>query len=311
MQPLRRIPYGYYVSMPISSRWIYESFVNISGLGDEIIKDACWTQPLELRQKMTATDKENCYCMGPNIFKNCAAFPGILSPDFYTENAKAALAMAEPVKPLEPTRIPSPTPLPSPTMLPTPAMAATPSPYPTPAPLPIGLWFDPHEKAAEMTALPPSAVVATMSVESMNYAYGYKSRTMKMIDDYRIKREGQFVPYQQEMVARYDQYKEAVKGQINDYITAQSQVMADYSQQVQEQYNGYFKDVEHYGNVMTDWEKNRQQAIGSAETIMGMVYDDFGQAFFSTPYVRWGFIGIISLVELIICVIFQKRKDSV
>ena len=62
---------------------------------------------------------------------------------------------------------------------------------------------------------------------------------------------------------------------------------------------------------MTDWEKNRQQAIGAAETIPGIIYDDYGITFQGFVELRWIYIGLICLGEFILILIFQKRKDVV
>ncbi len=43
-----------------------------------------------------------CQCMGSAIFETCTKFPGILSDEFYDDNAKAELARAAPVEPVKP-----------------------------------------------------------------------------------------------------------------------------------------------------------------------------------------------------------------
>ena len=58
--------------------------------------------------------------MGVRIFDECQ-FPGIRNPDFYTADARVALATSRPVEPAKPTPYPSPTPYPTRTPLPTPA----------------------------------------------------------------------------------------------------------------------------------------------------------------------------------------------
>ncbi len=311
LQPLHRIPLGNYLSLPISTRWAYEAYVNASGMGDNMVADPCWQLPKAQRVLLTTTQKESCFCMGPNIFINCAAFPGVQSPDFYDEAARLALSQQEPTKPVQPTRLPSPSPMPSPTMLPTPRLGATPSPYPTPAPLPLVLWFDPSTKATQMAGLPADEVIERLSNEIITYYRDYKYNTEQMINNYRLKREGQFASYAADMMVVVDQYKEKVKGQISEYIEHEAEVMNEYSKQVEKQFTDYFDQVERYGEELTDWQKNRQEAIGAAETILGMVWDNYGVAFKGNPYTRWLYMGLIGLGEFILILLFMKRKDVV
>ena len=46
------------------------------------------------------------------MFTDCN-FPGIRNPDFYTDEARVALAAAQPREPAKPTAYPSPTPYPT------------------------------------------------------------------------------------------------------------------------------------------------------------------------------------------------------
>ncbi|MEJ5202383.1 MAG: FHA domain-containing protein, partial [Anaerolineales bacterium] len=164
LMPIQRIPLGEIISPLMSTRWGFEAFVNASGMGDMLVKDPCWSLSKEHRIKLSPTQKEACLCLGANIFKNCANFPGILSPDFYDEDAKIALSQGEPQKPPQPTRYPSPTPrhtptqYPTPTLLPTPTFLPTPSPYPTPTRLPIHLGGSPERRATDYAGLSPEEI---------------------------------------------------------------------------------------------------------------------------------------------------------
>ena len=83
--------------------------------GDPLVADDCWQLPREERQALEENEKAACLCLGPNIFVTCGTVPGILTEDFYDDEAKSALGQAGPSKPIEPTSLPSPTPIPSPT----------------------------------------------------------------------------------------------------------------------------------------------------------------------------------------------------
>ncbi len=139
--PLPDTPGHQIISPLLSNRWTVEAFINLTGIGDLLVADPCWGD----REKegaagwnalLDASDAEKraegCTCMGSRSFETCAAFPGILNPDFYTADAQGALAEVEPARPERPTPYPQPTALPSPTPKPTatPASNAPPSDYP-------------------------------------------------------------------------------------------------------------------------------------------------------------------------------------
>lgn len=131
--PLDWIPGGKQISTLMPVRWSYEMLVRITGLGDRLSADPCWTGYTQT-ERLTISEevKENCPCMGASIFTKCADFPGVFSPDFYDDTAALALAAPRPVKPIQPTEIPWPTPFPSPTWVPTPTLLPSLTPFPTP-----------------------------------------------------------------------------------------------------------------------------------------------------------------------------------
>ena len=121
--PLQETP-GHQIFSPImSNKWTVEALVNVTGLGNAYLDDPCWNErDKEDREEddgtitegwKTILDKSNddklamgCKCMGSNIFTECATFPGILDPAFYTDEAKVALESPEPEnpdKPVQPT----------------------------------------------------------------------------------------------------------------------------------------------------------------------------------------------------------------
>lgn len=69
-----------YASAPASTRWAFEGFIGIIGMGSDIAADPCWQLDEEVRDTMTLDDKEahGCRCMGVTVFdpKSCN-FPGL------------------------------------------------------------------------------------------------------------------------------------------------------------------------------------------------------------------------------------------
>ena len=79
--PFDWFPGGVQISVLMPSRWIFESSVRITGLGEELTRDPCWVgYEQNDRFYLSNKTKEGCPCMGASIFTECADFPGILSP---------------------------------------------------------------------------------------------------------------------------------------------------------------------------------------------------------------------------------------
>ncbi len=74
------IPLPSGVTAITSTRWAFQSFIGITGLGSDLAADACWDMPEAQRQNMTLAEKENlgCLCLGTNTLrrKSCE-FPGL------------------------------------------------------------------------------------------------------------------------------------------------------------------------------------------------------------------------------------------
>jgi LPXTG-motif cell wall-anchored protein len=118
--------------------------------------------------------------MGPSIFDQCASFPGILSPDFYSDVAAAALAIPKVEEPSMPTPFPSLTPLPTPTQLP------SPTPNPTPQnPRDMGDYMDLQQ---EQGAAYQDQIMAQMEVyrkDSENQGEQYSEMRSSQGDEYQ------------------------------------------------------------------------------------------------------------------------------
>ena len=178
--PLDLIPGGEAISVFMPTRWAFESFIRISGLGDQLAEDQCWAKDEVERNLLTAEEKQACPCMGESIFTQCADFPGILSPDFYNEAAVAALSIPKLEEPAMPTALPSLTPLPTPTQLP------SPTPNPTPQnPRDMGDYMDlQQEQGAE-----------------------YQDQIMAQMEVYRKESELQGEQYSELRSAQGDEYQ--------------------------------------------------------------------------------------------------------
>ena len=197
LYPLESIPLGKPISYLVNTRWSFEAFVRGTNVFDPLIKDPCWALTKDERLALTDDQKDNCQCMGANIFKNCADIPGIQSKDYYDDVAKAALDKPEPIKPVSPTKIPSPTPLASPTSVP------SPTPYPTPTPIP-------------MTA-------------NLNR---YQELSQEQNEEYSDEREDQFDDFRQAMEDQRTDYADAQKEQLDNYAETSSGQFEDFADEM-------------------------------------------------------------------------------
>lgn len=93
------------VSMPASTRWAFEAFMSITGVGSDVAADPCWHLPKQQRSAMSIDfATEHCKCMGLNVVKEESCnFPGVGM--FYSD----ALDKPKPQEP-PPLRDPPPEP---------------------------------------------------------------------------------------------------------------------------------------------------------------------------------------------------------
>ena len=202
--PIDVIPGGRPISVVMSSRWVWEGFVQASHMGDQLMEDPCLTGfPKSDRQHLPDEVKANCPCMGESIFTDCADFPGILSPDFYDDVAREKLAMLEPAEPPQPTAYLYPTALPSLTPIFTPTPLPSLTPYPTPA--------DPRNMEAYMD-------------DSRNQGKEQQDAAMDQFEQYRLDSQDQGQVYADQMDAQGDEYADLRQEQADEYTDA----MQDY-----------------------------------------------------------------------------------
>ncbi len=202
--PIDVIPGGRPISVVMSSRWVWEGFIQASHMGDKLMEDPCLTGfPKSDRQHLPDEVKANCSCMGESIFTDCADFPGILSPDFYDDVAREKLAMLEPAEPPQPTAYLYPTALPSLTPMFTPTPLPSPTPYPTPA--------DPRNMEAYMD-------------DSRTQGKEQQDAAMDQFEQYRLDSQDQGQVYADQMDAQGDEYADLRQEQADEYTDA----MQDY-----------------------------------------------------------------------------------
>lgn len=102
------------ISAVASTRWAYESFIGITGIGSDVEADLCWQLDEELRDAMSIDDKlaQGCRCMGVAVFNpESCNFPG-LGQYFKAEIDQPAPVEPPPLaeKPAEPEFPPAPEP---------------------------------------------------------------------------------------------------------------------------------------------------------------------------------------------------------
>jgi hypothetical protein len=200
--PLDLIPGGEIISYVVSTRWAFEAAVNLTEFGEPLVDDPCWDDrdkysedgELGWNDYLNMSDEEKiaagCTCMGSRIFTGpCSEFPGIMNDDYYTGDARAALAQEEPAQPEQPTPRPTLTPLP--TLTPYPTM----TPLPTPSnPADFGDYMD------EMQAQGDE----------------YQDLRELQGDEYQDLRELQGDDYQDVREEQGDEYEDAMSGYADD-----------------------------------------------------------------------------------------------
>ena len=203
--PLDLIPGGEAISLIMPTRWVFESFIRITQMGDQLTTDDCWQLPKAIRLKLVDNEKYGCPCMGPNIFTQCNSFPGILSPDFYDEEAAIALGQPRPVEPAMPTAYPYPTAFPSPTPLPTPTLLPSPTPLPTPNdPRKMGEYMDQRKVQGQQYQDTILGQFDQYRLESQVQGQDYSVLRTNQGDEYAALRQAQGDEYSADMRAYGD-----------------------------------------------------------------------------------------------------------
>ena len=328
LQPLHMIVGGNIMSPIVVARWGFESFVNATGMGDNLVEDVCWAgSTKEERNNLSVEQKEQiCSCMGPQLFVNCANIPGILSPDFFDEEAQEMLGMPKPQQPDEPDRLPTPTRratptlLPSPTFVPSPTYLPTPTAFMTPTKKPYKIHVNPEDcddgSGGGWTQEREDCInnqmyneIAWQEYEQQQQIEIYQSTREAQFEVYRDDTEEQFMDYRDDVEAQFEEYKEDVSGQLDETIEEETVIMEEYADENLDIFNLYKDQMADYSDELSYYERTRQEAISSAEAVLGILWDDFGEDFRDKP--RMLYIMIITGVEFILLLFFMKRKDTI
>ena len=74
------VPLPETITAPISTRWAFQAFMGITGVGSDVAADSCWTELDEDTQKaLTLEQKDaNCLCLGTNTLREESCnYPGV------------------------------------------------------------------------------------------------------------------------------------------------------------------------------------------------------------------------------------------
>ncbi len=98
------VPLPEIVSAPMSTRWAFQAFMGIVGVGSDVAADVCWSLTEEERALMTLEDKAavGCKCLGTDALRpESCGFPG--AGAFYSEAIDRAPPTEPPPPPVRPT----------------------------------------------------------------------------------------------------------------------------------------------------------------------------------------------------------------
>jgi ABC-type multidrug transport system ATPase subunit len=102
------VPLPEAITAPISTRWAFQAFLGITGVGSDVAADACWQLDEEVQDQMDLAFKnENCRCMGTNaLHEESCNYPGL--GQFYNpiidEPPPQEFTEEPPSEPVEPPR---------------------------------------------------------------------------------------------------------------------------------------------------------------------------------------------------------------
>jgi ABC-type multidrug transport system ATPase subunit/pSer/pThr/pTyr-binding forkhead associated (FHA) protein len=120
-----------------------------------------------------------------------------------------------------------------------------------------------------------------------------------------------FDGYMDDMQEQGDEYQEIRQEQGDEYQVVREQQGSEYQDQREGQGDQYQESMETYADDRSEWQRNREQAIGGAEATLKGVFDGQNRAFKGSYVARWVSMLLILLGTVILTVFFQRRKDSV
>ncbi|MBI4769306.1 MAG: ABC transporter permease, partial [Chloroflexi bacterium] len=108
-----------------------------------------------------------------------------------------------------------------------------------------------------------------------------------------------------------DEYRAQVNEQFDEYRAASEAQGEEYSQAREAQGEEYASAMRAYGEARASWQESREKAVGRAEATLGIIYDNYRQAFTGTLAARWAAMLGLMVLFLALALFFQKRKDAV
>jgi ABC transport system ATP-binding/permease protein len=162
----------------------------------------------------------------------------------------------------------------TPTFRATPTQVGTPTFYPTPTPIPLE------------------------TLDDIN------------LIEYQMTRQAQFSEYQGSMEEQLQVYQTTAQSQVSSYFEDEKDAMTQYQQDGVAEYENYIDGLDAFGDDLVQWETSRQEAIGAAEAILWQIYQDYGQTFRNSIISRWAALIFIILLQFVVTLIIQRRKES-
>jgi hypothetical protein len=158
---------------------------------------------------------------------------------------------------------------------PEPGQPEQPTPWPTFTPIPT---LTPYPTMTPLPTPQNPADFGDFMDDSQVQGEEYQDLREEQGDEYQDLREAQGEEYQDIREAQGDEYETIMEG---------------------------------YSDERSDWQRDREQAIGGAEGLLKAIFEGHGHTFQGGYVTRWIAMGVILLVTLILTMVFQKRKDTV
>ena len=114
----------------------------------------------------------------------------------------------------------------------------------------------------------------------------YQTTREAQFEVYRDDTEDQFLGYRDDVEGQFEEYKEDLSGQIEQSIDEETVIMEEYADENLDIFNVYKDEMEEYSDELSYYERTRQEAISSAEAVLGILWDDYGTAFKGTSSIR-------------------------
>lgn len=120
-----------------------------------------------------------------------------------------------------------------------------------------------------------------------------------------------FGDYMDDMGDQGEEYQDLRQDQGDQYQDVR-QVQGDtYRDLREEQGDEHEEAMEAYADDRSDWQRDREQAIGGAEGMLKSIFESYGHAFQGNYVSRWFRMVLIMVGLLGMILVFQKRKDAV